>query len=124
MFKKDLKRPSKKKTYQFGIMAEKIVMIFLRLKGYQILAWRFKSVFGEVDIIAKKKQIVVAIEVKARSKKALVEEILRPKQIARIKKSAELFYLRNERFHNCDLRFDFIEVRKFFFFKHHRNFVG
>jgi Holliday junction resolvase-like predicted endonuclease len=46
------KKPAKK-TYQFGYFAEKYVMIFLWIKGYKILAHRYKSSFGEIDIIAK-----------------------------------------------------------------------
>ena len=60
---------TKKQTYNFGILAEKIAISFLRLKGYEILEWRFKTKVGEVDIIAKKSDVIIAVEVKARSKK-------------------------------------------------------
>lgn len=113
-----------KNTYQFGIWAERVAIIFLCLKGYRIIAWRFKSKFGEVDIIAKKSQVIVAVEVKARKNKTAIEELLHPKQIQRIKKSAEFFYLQNPQFHECDLRFDFVEIRRFFYIKHHKNFMS
>lgn len=115
-------KPSSKKTYQFGILAEKITMFYLRLTGYKILAWRYKSYFGEIDIIARKSNVIIIIEVKARRKKTLVEEVLRPKQIQRIKKSADSFIARNRKYHNYYMRFDFIEVGRFFLLKHHRNF--
>ena len=82
---------TKNRSYQFGILAEKIAMFFLRLKGYKILEWRYKSRFGEVDIIAKKSAVIVAIEVKARTSKILIEEVLRPRQIERVTKSLEFF---------------------------------
>ena len=113
-----------KKTYRFGIFAEKITMLFLFLKGYQIIAWRYKTYLGEIDIIAKKSNIIIAVEVKARRSKANVEEVLRPAQIRRIQKAAELFIAKNPRFHNCNLRFDFVEVGRFFSIKHHRNFIS
>ncbi len=113
---------TKKQTYKFGILAEKIALLFLILKGYKILAWRYKSIFGEVDIIAKKSKTIIAIEVKARKRKAVIEEILRPTQIMRVKKSAEFFLVKNKKFRNHNLRFDFIEVGRFFIFKHHKNF--
>lgn len=115
---------AKKQTYQFGIFAEKISIIFLWLKGYKILDWRFKSVFGEIDIIARKSRCIIAVEVKARSSKITIEEVLRPKQINRIKKSAEFFIAQNPQFHDHDLRFDFIEVGRFFSIKHHHNFMS
>ena len=40
----------KKQTHQFGILAERVSILFLRLKGYKILKWRYKSHFGEIDI--------------------------------------------------------------------------
>ncbi|MBM3579597.1 MAG: YraN family protein [Alphaproteobacteria bacterium] len=111
-----------KRTYQFGLLAEKIAMIFLWLKGYKILAWRYKNSCGEIDIIAKKGQVIVLVEVKARRSELLVEEVLRPHQLSRIKRSAELFIAQNPQFQNHDLRFDFIEVGKNLWPKHQKNF--
>jgi putative endonuclease len=113
-----------KQTYRFGILAEKISMIFLFLKGYKILAWRYKTAFGEVDIIAKKSRVIVAIEVKARTSKLIIEEVLHSRQIKRVKMAAEIFYAKNPQFHDHDLRFDFIEVNRFFYPKHHVNFIS
>ncbi|MDX2083247.1 MAG: YraN family protein [Rickettsiales bacterium] len=111
-----------KKTYNFGIWAEKIVIIFLRLKGYQILAWRHKTYFGEIDIIAKRKKIIAIIEVKARRYKTDFEEVLRPSQIKRIKKATEFFISKNQKFQHQQIRFDFIAVNKFLIPKHYKNF--
>ncbi len=111
-----------KKTYQFGLLAEKIAMIFLCLKGYKILAWRHKNHFGEIDIVAKKSRVIIFVEVKARKSRAVIEEVLRSRQLNRIKRSAELFIAKNPEFQNHDLRFDFIEVGKYFWPKHQKNF--
>jgi len=113
-----------KKTYKFGLLAEKITMFFLRLKAYQILAWRYKTNLGEIDIIAKKGRLIIFVEVKARRRVSLVEEVLRPKQIKRIYSSAEIFIAKNPRFQNYNLRFDFVEVGRFFTIKHHLNFIS
>lgn len=115
---------NRKKTYKFGLLAEKIAMVLLWIKGYQILEWRYKTHFGEIDIIAKKSRVIVVIEVKARSSKFLIEEVLHPKQIERIKKAAEFFIAKNLRFQNYDLRFDFIEIEGFFIVRHHKNFIS
>ncbi|MBP7710376.1 MAG: YraN family protein [Rickettsiales bacterium] len=114
----------KKRTYQFGILAEKIAIFLLILKGYQILKWRYKTRFGEIDIVAKKSDVIVAVEVKARSSKFLIEEVLHPHQINRIQMAAQFFISKNLKFQNCDLRFDFIEINKFFIPKHHKNFIS
>ncbi len=109
----------KKQTYQFGTFSEKIAENFLRLKGYSILKSRYKNNFGEIDIIAKKRQTLIFIEVKARKKNELIEVILRQKQIDRIKRSAEYFIATNEEYHNFDVRFDFILFAESFVPQHH-----
>ncbi len=123
----NIKNPIKK-TYQFGYLAEKYAMIFLWLKGYKILAHRYKSKFGEIDIIAKKNNFIIFVEVKARYKKINVENVLNFYQINRIKISAENFMAKNQRLQKCYRRFDFIEVRPIFLFifsiKHRINFIS
>lgn len=114
----------KKKTHQFGLLAEKIAMIFLKLKGYRILEHRYKTLVGEIDIIAKKSHQIIFVEVKARKVRAVIEELIHPNQIKRISRAAEIFIAKNPQFHDYDWRFDFIEVRRFFLLKHYRNFVS
>lgn len=99
---------TKKTTYQFGVSREIIAENFLRLKGYSILQKRYKTQFGEVDLIAKKSSTLIFVEVKARKKSELIEVILRPKQIERIKNAAQFFVAQNEKYHEFDMRFDFI----------------
>jgi putative endonuclease len=126
-FHHEIKNHSKK-TYQFGFFAEKYVMIFLWIKGYKILKHRYRSNFGEIDIIAKKNNFIIFVEVKARYKKINIENVLNFHQIERIKKSAEHFISKNQRLQNCARRFDFIEVRPLFLFifaiKHRINFIS
>lgn len=115
-------RRQPKKTYQFGLFAEKIALIFLTLKGYKILSHRYKNPFGEIDIITKKSRKIVFVEVKARRTKSTIEEVLRPKQLNRIRRAAEFFIATNPQFHDYDLRFDFIEIGKYFLPNHQQNF--
>ncbi len=100
----------KKNSYKFGIFAEKICLFWLFFCGYKILANRYKCFAGEIDIIAIKKKQLVFIEVKARSKKQNIEQILHAKQIYRIKATADYFISKNLHLANLNRRFDFIEV--------------
>lgn len=112
-----------KRAYDFGIIAEKITLCFLRLKGYKILFWRYKTHFGEVDIIAKKFGVIAIIEVKARKSKVLIEEVLSPRQVLRIKNATEFFLTRNPKFRKYRIRFDFIFVGRFFKIRHYKDFL-
>ena len=81
----------KQKTYYFGIIAENIAKGFLRLKGYSILATRYRNHAGEIDIIAKRRKTVAFIEVKARKNKAQLAEAITRKQQHRISRAASLY---------------------------------
>jgi putative endonuclease len=113
-----------KKTYQFGILAEKIAIIFLKFKGYKILQNRYKTKFGEIDIIASKKNLIIFIEVKARKKRVNIEELISQKQIQRMQAAANFYISGKQNLINHNFRFDFIEIHGFFNIKHHLNFIS
>ena len=123
-FRRKMSAKNKQKNYYFGIAAERISLIFLWLKGYKILAWRYKTHFGEIDIIAQKLGVIIAVEVKARRQNLPLEVVLQNKQIERIKRALEFFIAKNPRFQQCACRLDFIEVGRFFIPKHHKNFIS
>ncbi|MBI5641552.1 MAG: YraN family protein [Nitrospirae bacterium] len=50
-----------------GKDGETLAVKFLKGKGYRILEKNYRTVFGEIDIIAKDEGVVVFIEVKTRS---------------------------------------------------------
>ncbi len=112
----------KKQTYQYGSLAEENAKHLLKLKGYEILHTRYKSKFGEIDIIAKIKQTIVFVEVKARNSSELIETILKPKQVARIKRSAQFFISQNLQYQKCEFRFDFILFEEEVEPKHFENY--
>ena len=58
-----MKKNKKRKANRFGHYGEYFAMLFLMLKGYSILERRYKTKVGEIDIIAKKKNIVKKLPV-------------------------------------------------------------
>ena len=57
----------KRKALRKGAIAEYRAALALVLKGYRILAFRYRTKLGEIDIIARKGDLVSFIEVKARA---------------------------------------------------------
>ena len=53
-------------TYEKGISAERIVAKKLENEGYEILGQRIRTGYGEIDLLIKKGNDIVAIEVKQR----------------------------------------------------------
>jgi len=109
-------KKNKIKSYQFGIVAEFIATLFLKIKGYKILKRRYKTFVGEIDIIAKKGTTIIAIEVKARKKSVinngvLIEEVVGITQQKRIKKAIMSFMKFNyKKYQNHNIRFDLIVI--------------
>ena len=54
-------------TRRFGIIGEKLAQGYLINKGYEILETNFYTKRGEIDIIAKKNNCIIFVEVKTRS---------------------------------------------------------
>lgn len=55
------------KVYGLGLKGEEAAKRYLRKKGFKILDTNYQCRFGEIDIIAQKKDTIVFCEVKTRS---------------------------------------------------------
>ncbi len=56
----------RRKAYRRGLRAERLAALALMLKGYRIVAKRYQTPVGEVDLIARKGDLIALVEVKAR----------------------------------------------------------
>ena len=99
---------SRKRAEKAGRRAEMLCALFLRLKGYRILATRHKSPVGEIDIIARRGKVLIAIEVKNRPDRETALFALRPRQQVRIARALESYA--GQIGHDGDLRFDLMMV--------------
>ena len=94
----------------FGNLAENLAADFLVQKNYKILIRNFRYQRTEVDIIAEFEDLVVVIEVKARSYSALIEpqEAVTKKKIKAILLCSNFFMKENQI--DKEVRFDIITV--------------
>ena len=75
--------------------AEDHVARWLKLRGWKILAQRFKTPEGEVDVIARKKDLIAFVEVKQRDRISKTEDILTASNLFRVMDAAEIWVERN-----------------------------
>ena len=93
-------------TYQRGLWAETLCCLVLRLKLYRIVARRYKTGLGEIDIIAARGRTLVIIEVKARRTRDDAAAAIPERQQTRLIRSASVFLAQHPCFKNHDIRFD------------------
>src|SRR5215212_4116738 len=77
-------RPERVAAHLVGLSAESRAAAYLIAKGYRIVARRFRSPVGEVDIVARRRGVLVFVEVKARNTLDDAALSLLPRQQQRI----------------------------------------
>jgi len=103
---------SKQTSYQIGLYSEFLARWFLRFHGYRILKNRYvtgkNTNRAEIDIIAKRRNTIVFVEVKSRQTIDAAWDAITPTQAARLRRAAETFLINNQ--WQGDARFDVIVV--------------
>ena len=100
-----------KESWDLGKKGETIAADFLKNKGYKIIQLNFQNKLGQIDIIARDKNVVCFVEVKTRSSlrfSSPQESITKIKQ-NRITRTA-LSFLKNNHLMNVPARFDVVCV--------------
>ena len=59
--------PARVAAFRAGLSAEARAAAYLMAKGYRILAKRYRTPYGEIDIVARKRSLIAFVEVKARA---------------------------------------------------------
>ena len=108
MAKRIKKEPSPERVAAFktGLSAESRAAAFLVAKGYRILARRFRTPVGEIDVIARRFNTVAFVEVKARATLDGAAESITERGKGRIIAAAEFWISRSPEFSECDFRLD------------------
>jgi putative endonuclease len=107
---RDRQLQDRRARYRAGLWAEFFAAIYLSLKGYRILARRYKTHSGEIDLIAVRGGTVAFVEVKARRTFAAAEFSISPRQSKRIRRAAERWMSRSPRYQNFEQRFDALYI--------------
>lgn len=96
--------------YRRGHTAEFMAAAFLFAKGHRILARRFKTSAGEIDLITLKAGRVGFVEVKRRASLAECEASITPKLRQRVRRASDQWMAKHERYHRHDVGFDLVFV--------------
>jgi putative endonuclease len=101
---------SRQERERAGRLAAAAAAWHLRLRGFRILARRYATPVGEFDLIARRGDLLLFVEVKRRPRVDEAVAALQPFQQARIARAAEAFLQRRQDLVLCAVRFDLVAV--------------
>lgn len=101
---------SRRKALRRGRASEYIAALFLMLKGYRILALRYRTKLGEIDIVARKGDLAVFVEVKARRSEAGAIDAVSYEAQRRIRAASDLWLARQKDHARLSQRYDIVAI--------------
>jgi putative endonuclease len=98
-------------TVALGIAGENLACDALVRRGYAVLARRYRTRAGEIDIVARDGETLVFVEVKTRTSERFgpPAEAVTERKKRRVVSMAR-WYLSEHRLHGCLCRFDVVTV--------------
>ena len=96
---------------KLGTIGEKIAILELEKKGYTIIEKNYLTLYGEIDIICTKGNMIIFVEVKLRKtlQKGYPREAVTFSKQKKIINTANYYISQNE-IYNSDFRFDVFEI--------------
>ena len=103
-------RPERVAAFRLGLSAEIRAAALLMMKGYRIVARRWRSPVGEIDLVVRRGSVLAFVEVKARGSLDDAAESVTPRQRRRIVAGANAWLASHPRDAALNLRFDAVLV--------------
>jgi putative endonuclease len=98
------------KAYRRGHRSEWLASAALMTKGFRIVARRYKTKLGEIDLVARRGNLVLIVEVKARRTLIDAMEAIARQSERRIEAAADLWLARQPDYARLSVRFDMVAV--------------
>ena len=98
--------PERVAAFRTGLSAEARAAAVLIAKGYRILAKRFRTPYGEIDIVARRRNLLAFVEVKARANLDEAAYAVTPRNQRRIIDAAQAWLMTHPEHADFELRFD------------------
>lgn len=103
-------RGKRHKAYRRGHSAEHLAAIAIMLKGYRVVGRRYRTKLGEIDLIARRGDVVLIIEVKARATLQQAMDSVSQLAMRRIESAADQWLARQPDHDRLSLRFDLVAI--------------
>jgi len=103
-------RAERRRRFRRGQISEIIAAGYLLCCGYRILARRYRTPVGEIDLVAVRRRRVSFVEVKRRGDDESAESAIGGRQRRRILRAAEAWIARHPRFIDYERSFDIVFI--------------
>jgi putative endonuclease len=100
----------RRRAERSGHVSEYLAAVFLLLKGYRILAVRYRTKGGEIDLIVRKGDVVVFVEVKARVGEREAIDAVSLLAQKRIRAASDIWLARRKDAHRLSQRYDIVAI--------------
>jgi putative endonuclease len=110
--------PARVAAFRQGLSAENRAALLLIAKGFRIAVRRLKTPVGELDIVARRRQVLLFVEVKARARHDDAAEAVTARQRKRIVAAAQYWLASHPDDCTKHIRFDVILVTGWGFPRH------
>ncbi len=114
-------RGKREKAERRGHFAEFVALMYLRLKGYRLLAQRYKAHQGEIDLVMRRRDVTAFIEVKARPTRDAGVEAVTFTQSKRISAASRQWMAKDRVANQNFCRFDIVVVNAYLIPHHIEN---
>ena len=95
---------------QSGRRSEVLAAIWLMAKGYRILGFRLKAPQAEIDLLAKRGDVLAVVEVKQRTSLEAALEAVAFDQRERLRRAGVAIAARRPGLQNCGVRLDLLAL--------------
>ncbi len=99
-----------KRSFRQGFLGEIKALTFLIFKGYIPLKWRYKTKYGEIDLIVRNKKTLIFVEVKTRPNFEKGYDSISYEQKRRIEFASDIFIKKNKKYKDFGSRFDAVII--------------
>lgn len=119
----EIRSGARRRAFRRGVLGESVAAWYLRAKGYRILAWRYRTAAGEIDIVARRGSLLAFVEVKTRTVLAGDVDPVTARSGRRIEAAADVYITRNPSLAGLDQRFDLLLVSPWRWPRHLEGFL-
>ncbi|WP_283195661.1 YraN family protein [Rhizobium sp. AN80A] len=100
----------RRKALRRGRVSEYVAALYLMVKGYRIVALRYRTRLGEIDIIARKGDLAIFVEVKARREEGAAIDAVSHLTQTRIRGASDLWLARQRDRARLSQRYDIVAI--------------